>query len=153
VLSATHDSELVAELLEAEHFTDAIRSEVARRTRHPKCRRIAITSIRGTEALLALAHSAGDAETRLAAAERLSARRLHHPAGDPRDQAAPERDPVAERISLYVPRILQQHLADSPGTRNRMREGSATFVDITGFTLLSNSSRRRAGKARRRSRT
>lgn len=43
----------------------------------------------------------------------------------------------AERVSLYVPRILQQHLVDHPETHGWTVEGTAAFVDISGFTKLS----------------
>jgi predicted ATPase/class 3 adenylate cyclase len=39
--------------------------------------------------------------------------------------------------SLYVPRILQQHLADAPGERAWQAEGTAAFCDVSGFTKLS----------------
>jgi class 3 adenylate cyclase/tetratricopeptide (TPR) repeat protein len=42
-----------------------------------------------------------------------------------------------ERTSLYVPRILQQHLADDPDGRWWIGEGTTVFVDISGFTKLS----------------
>ena len=45
--------------------------------------------------------------------------------------------PGADRVGLYVPRILQQHLADDPASRWWTAEGSAAFVDISGFTQLS----------------
>src|SRR5215471_731468 len=44
---------------------------------------------------------------------------------------------AAERASVYVPRILQQHLVDDPEARWWTSEGSAAFVDISGFTQLS----------------
>ncbi|HVE49763.1 MAG TPA: adenylate/guanylate cyclase domain-containing protein, partial [Casimicrobiaceae bacterium] len=139
VLSSINDSGALAALLAADHFTDAIRAEVAGRTRHPRCRRIAIESIRDDDALDALARSAADAETRKAAAEHVGVRRLHRvqEADATHQQDVHERDPVAERISLYVPRILQQHLVSDPATRSWMEEGTAAFVDISGFTMLS----------------
>jgi class 3 adenylate cyclase/tetratricopeptide (TPR) repeat protein len=45
--------------------------------------------------------------------------------------------PGADRVALYVPRILQQHLAAGNGQRWWVREGTAVFVDISGFTALS----------------
>src|SRR5690348_1893969 len=43
----------------------------------------------------------------------------------------------AQRVRPYVPRTLQQHLADAPGGRAWSAEGTAVFVDISGFTQLS----------------
>ena len=70
-LSETHDSAGARALLEADHCTDAIRSEVARRTHDAERRRIAIAGIRDEEPLIELALAAGHAETRMAAAERV----------------------------------------------------------------------------------
>ena len=42
-----------------------------------------------------------------------------------------------ERTGVYVARILQQHLATDPGARSWTAEGTAAFVDISGFTKLS----------------
>lgn len=44
---------------------------------------------------------------------------------------------AAVRASLYVPRILQQQLADDPESRWWTAEGTAALVDISGFTKLS----------------
>ena len=43
----------------------------------------------------------------------------------------------ADRVPLYVPRILQQHLATGSEQRWWIRDGSAVFVDVSGFTALS----------------
>ena len=43
----------------------------------------------------------------------------------------------AELVAAYVPRILQQHLLDAPSQRSWSADGSAAFVDISGFTRLS----------------
>ena len=51
--------------------------------------------------------------------------------------ATPDAERGAERVNLYVPRILQQHLVDDPETRGWTAEGTAAFVDISGFTKLS----------------
>jgi class 3 adenylate cyclase/tetratricopeptide (TPR) repeat protein len=51
--------------------------------------------------------------------------------------APPDAERGAERVNLYVPRILQQHLVDHPETRGWTVEGTAAFVDISGFTKLS----------------
>lgn len=42
-----------------------------------------------------------------------------------------------ERAGLYVPRILQQHLAEDPLRQAWIAEGTAVFADISGFTRLS----------------
>ncbi len=43
----------------------------------------------------------------------------------------------AERLSLYVPRILQQRIAEGQGRGGWTVTGTAAFVDISGFTKLS----------------
>ncbi len=55
----------------------------------------------------------------------------------PPPPATPDTERGAERLNLYVPRILQQHLFDHPETRGWTVEGTAAFVDISGFTKLS----------------
>ncbi len=45
--------------------------------------------------------------------------------------------PDAERVRHYVPTVLQQHLADDPGTLAWRSTGTAAFVDVSGFTRLS----------------
>jgi len=57
--------------------------------------------------------------------------------GGPAGSVLAEALPHAERAIPYVARILQQHLVDDPSTRCWTREGSAVFVDISGFTKLS----------------
>jgi len=42
-----------------------------------------------------------------------------------------------ERAGLYVPRVLQQHLADDPLSETWSVEGTAVFADVSGFTKLS----------------
>jgi class 3 adenylate cyclase/tetratricopeptide (TPR) repeat protein len=66
------------------------------------------------------------------------------PALDELADAAPPRQPAtpvsaleAERVRPYVPRAFQQHLLDDPTGRFWIAEGSAAFVDVTGFTQLS----------------
>ncbi len=49
----------------------------------------------------------------------------------------PESESTAERFGLYLPRILQQHLVDHPDERWWTVDGSVAFVDISGFTKLS----------------
>jgi class 3 adenylate cyclase/tetratricopeptide (TPR) repeat protein len=60
------------------------------------------------------------------------------------DFASPETtaartEPRSERASIYVARILQQHLVDDPAARDWTRDGTAVLVDISGFTRLSES--------------
>ena len=56
---------------------------------------------------------------------------------DAPDMAAQAAKAGAERASRYVPRILQQHLVDDPRRRAWTGRGTAAFVDISGFTRLS----------------
>lgn len=54
------------------------------------------------------------------------------------ERDAPEQEPVgSERLTPYVPRLLVQWLADRPGDTHLEVEGSVVFVDISGFTKLS----------------
>jgi class 3 adenylate cyclase/tetratricopeptide (TPR) repeat protein len=53
----------------------------------------------------------------------------------PSTQPGPPAD--GARAGLYVPRILQQHLATDPQGRWWQHEGTAVFCDISGFTRLS----------------
>jgi len=55
---------------------------------------------------------------------------------EPREAPVPGPEPGAERAGVYVPRILQQHLVDDPDGRCWTSDGSAAFVDISGFTQL-----------------
>ncbi len=70
-LARTQDAALAQALLAADRCTDAIRVEVARRARDAQRRRAAIAGIRDEAALVELALLAGQAETRMAAAERV----------------------------------------------------------------------------------
>ena len=70
-LAETQDSAGARELIEADHCTDEIRADVARRTQDAERRRIAIAGIRAEDPLIELALTAGHAETRMAAAERV----------------------------------------------------------------------------------
>ena len=58
-------------------------------------------------------------------------------AADPRESNVSDADPDAERVRPYVPRAIQQHLIDDPAGRYWIAEGTAVFVDISGFTQLS----------------
>ena len=55
-------------------------------------------------------------------------------AGEPPALGTP---PAADRANRYVARILQQHLVDDPGSRGWTVDGTAAFVDVSGFTALS----------------
>ena len=48
-----------------------------------------------------------------------------------------ESESSADRFALYLPRILLQHLVDHPDQRWWSVDGSVAFVDISGFTKLS----------------
>ena len=54
----------------------------------------------------------------------------------PLPAATPDAERGAERVNLYVPRILQQHLVDHPETRGWTVEGTAAFVDTWGLASL-----------------
>src|SRR5262245_31128761 len=71
VLAETQDGSLAAALLQDESCTDAMRAEVARRTRDPERRRLAIAAIRREEGLVDVALMAEHAETRIMAADRV----------------------------------------------------------------------------------
>ncbi len=58
-------------------------------------------------------------------------------AADPRESNVLGADPDAERVRPYVPRAFQQHLIDDPAGRYWIAEGTAVFVDSSGFTQLS----------------
>jgi hypothetical protein len=55
----------------------------------------------------------------------------------PSDPVRPDAEPDANRAIPYVARILQQHLVDDPNDRAWTGFGTAAFVDISGFTKLS----------------
>ncbi|TSA12767.1 MAG: DUF349 domain-containing protein [Betaproteobacteria bacterium] len=71
VLARTEDRAGAEVLLRAEHCTDAIRIEVARRAQEAERRHVATAAIRVEAALVELALVAGQAETRMAAAQRV----------------------------------------------------------------------------------
>ncbi len=70
-LAQTQDGALAQALLAADRCTDAVRVEVARRAQDAERRRSAVAGIRDEAALVELALLAGQAETRMAAAERV----------------------------------------------------------------------------------
>src|SRR5512138_853562 len=43
----------------------------------------------------------------------------------------------AQRVRPYVPRTFQQQLVDAPDEKGWTADGTAVFVDISGFTQLS----------------
>ena len=71
VLAETADGAGAAALLDADHCTDAIRCDVARRTPDADRRRVALAGIRDEALLVELALSAEHAESRMDAAERV----------------------------------------------------------------------------------
>lgn len=145
-VSHTTDGVRARALLEADHCSDAIRCEVAQRTRDAERRRIAIAAIRDEDALAQLAARATDAALREAAAAQLAAlARLRSFDGAPvaRARSAPAPDAAAARVVPYVPRIVQQHLLADPDGRCWTAEGSGVLVDIAGFTALSEQLARR----------
>ena len=60
-----------------------------------------------------------------------------------RQSAAPSSDDEGEKLKPYVPRLLIDWIRESPGTSYQAREGSLAFVDISGFTALTESLARR----------
>lgn len=70
-IAGAQDETLAERLLQADETGDAIRVEAARRAQDAKRRLMAVATIRDPSALIDLALSAGSAETRLAAAERV----------------------------------------------------------------------------------
>ena len=56
---------------------------------------------------------------------------------DPPQDPARQRERDLERLRPYVPRILQQHCLDPDAPSTWCEEGTAAFVDISGFTKLS----------------
>ena len=70
-LSAAPVHAAATAILDADSCTDAIRSQVARRTPDAELRRVAIAGIRAEDALVDLALAADHAETRMAAAARV----------------------------------------------------------------------------------
>src|SRR5438270_5489226 len=69
--------------------------------------------------------------------EDASSPELKERADAPDTRAADAPRAGAERVRPYVPRTFQQHLVDAPESRSWVSEGSAVFVDISGFTQLS----------------
>jgi predicted ATPase/class 3 adenylate cyclase len=62
---------------------------------------------------------------------------VHELAGVPAVAPAHASEADTQRANRYVPRILQQHLVDEPQSRAWVADGTAAFVDISGFTQLS----------------
>src|SRR5512138_2562139 len=55
----------------------------------------------------------------------------------PGEQSPADTGHSGERVSPYVPRILQQHLAEESSRPCWLSDGSSALVDISGFTQLS----------------
>ena len=55
----------------------------------------------------------------------------------PRERPALGAAPAVDRANRYVARMLQQHLVDDPSSRGWTVDGTAAFVDVSGFTALS----------------
>jgi class 3 adenylate cyclase/predicted ATPase len=64
---------------------------------------------------------------------------IHKPAAaaELRESTVQVPEPGIERVQPYVPRALHQHLVDNPNVRSWTEDGTAVFVDISGFTQLS----------------
>src|SRR5688500_13320570 len=58
----------------------------------------------------------------------------------------PSIDVVRRRAAPYVPRALLEHLANEPQRRVRAVDGTCVFVDVSGFTKLSERLARRGGR-------
>src|SRR5438477_496309 len=69
--------------------------------------------------------------------EDTSSPELNERAAAPDTRAADAPGADAERVRPYVPRTFQQHLVDAPESPSWISEGTAVFVDISGFTQLS----------------
>ncbi|MBK6334838.1 MAG: DUF349 domain-containing protein [Betaproteobacteria bacterium] len=72
VLAATTDADAAAALLARADLPDALRADVARKTADPERRRIAVAAVGDDDLLTEIALTADHAETRMAAAERVS---------------------------------------------------------------------------------
>ena len=114
VLAETTDGPGAVALLEAEHCTDAIRAEVARRTPDAERRRLAVAGIRDEGRLVELALSAERAELRMEAAERVqsaeSLRTLAHAAKD-KDRGVTRL--ARQRLAAIAERAGQEAEADA----------------------------------------
>jgi len=112
-LANTGDEAAARSVLAAEHTSDRLRAEVARLTGAPGLRAAALAGIHDEDALVTVAASAGQAETRLAAAERVMS-----PAGLEKLLAAagPKDRGVArlakERLESLKDRAAQEAAAD-----------------------------------------
>src|SRR5262249_54203638 len=114
VVAQTPDHTTAQSVLEADYCTDAIRGAVARSTQEPDRRHMAIALIRDEDALVGLALTAAQAETRIAAAEH-----VHTPEGLRKlADAAKSRDHgvariARQRIDAIADRHEQEVEADS----------------------------------------
>jgi class 3 adenylate cyclase len=48
--------------------------------------------------------------------------------------------------AAYLPRVLLRHLTDTPDRTLRMLDGTCVFIDVSGFTKLSEQLARRGGR-------
>ena len=55
--------------------------------------------------------------------------------------AAPETAPPVD-LTPFVPRVVVDWLRDAPDARRRELEGTLAFVDISGFTAMSERDRK-----------
>jgi class 3 adenylate cyclase len=53
---------------------------------------------------------------------------------------------VHRRLDPYVPRVLLRHLVETPDATVRTLDATVVFVDISGFTKLSERLARRGGR-------
>jgi len=126
VLSETGDIAGATALLDSDPCTDALRSEVARRTADPDRRRIAIAGIRDEGTLIELALAAQHAETRIAAAER-----VHTPEGLRKlADAAKNRDHGVARLARQRLDAIENRLAGAA-------EADAILAQLEALTTKS----------------
>ena len=70
------------------------------------------------------------------AAREPDAERYILPIVDLRSTARPALEGEGEKLKPYVPRLLIEWVRESPASTYRARDGSLAFVDISGFTAL-----------------
>ncbi len=114
VLAEATDGASAVALLEADHCTDAIRAEVARRTPDAERRRVAVAGIRDEGRLVELALSAERAELRLDAAERVhSAQNLRALADAAKNKDRGVTRLARQRLAAIAERAGQETEADA----------------------------------------
>ncbi len=113
LVADTADAAAARSLLEAEHTTDGLRAEVARRARDPERRALALAGLRDEEKLVDLAVNAPQAEARLAAAERVVTKealeKLQHAANN-KDRGVAKL--AQRRLEAMKDRAAQETAAD-----------------------------------------